>query len=359
MRRGPPGCCDEEMTVPGDWAVRRPRPAPRRLGVRVRERQLPRHRRHRRGRARAAPRAGPRLPGCRDAAARAADWIVGMQSRTAAGGRSTPTTPGPLHRAAVLRLRRGHRPADGRRDRPRGRDARPATGCAGSGAGAAGPGMAARTTRSPTARGSAAGASTTSTGPGPPCPLSSPPGCRPDATRRRRAVAAGCSSTRTPTAAGARTCAPTSSRAGAAGARPPPPRPPGRCWRCWPPGEQERAGRGARRWLTSNQTPGRRLGRALVHGHRVSRGLLPQLPPVPARLPAQRARPLPPDAIAAGVSRILVVTALRTERAALRGHVAGAMLARTGMGPDRAARWRPGPGSPVWTARSSRGSRAD
>lgn len=38
-----------------------------------------------------------------------------------------------------------------------------------------------------------------------------------------------------------------------------------------------------------------------------------------------------------------MVTALRTERAALRGHVAGAMLARTGMGPDRAARWRPGP----------------
>jgi len=42
------------------------------------------------------------------------------------------------------------------------------------------------------------------------------------------------------------------------------------------------------------------------------------------------------------VSRTLVVTALRTERAALHRHVAGAALARTGMGPDRAGRWRPG-----------------
>ena len=42
------------------------------------------------------------------------------------------------------------------------------------------------------------------------------------------------------------------------------------------------------------------------------------------------------------MSRTLVVTALRTERAALHRHVAGATLARTGMGPDRAGRWRPG-----------------
>lgn len=39
------------------------------------------------------------------------------------------------------------------------------------------------------------------------------------------------------------------------------------------------------------------------------------------------------------MSRTLVVTALRTERAALSGHVAGATLARTGMGPDRARGW--------------------
>jgi 4-hydroxy-3-methylbut-2-enyl diphosphate reductase len=37
--------------------------------------------------------------------------------------------------------------------------------------------------------------------------------------------------------------------------------------------------------------------------------------------------------------RTLVVTALRTERAALTRHVAGAELARTGMGPDKARRW--------------------
>ncbi len=42
------------------------------------------------------------------------------------------------------------------------------------------------------------------------------------------------------------------------------------------------------------------------------------------------------------MSRTLVVTALRVERAALHRHVAGAALARTGMGPDRAGRWRPG-----------------
>jgi len=39
------------------------------------------------------------------------------------------------------------------------------------------------------------------------------------------------------------------------------------------------------------------------------------------------------------MSRTLVVTALRTERLALLGNVAGAVVARTGMGPDRAARW--------------------
>ena len=40
---------------PGDWPVRRPDTGPGRLGVRVRQRQLPRHRRHRRGGAGAAP----------------------------------------------------------------------------------------------------------------------------------------------------------------------------------------------------------------------------------------------------------------------------------------------------------------
>ena len=45
----------EEIHGPGDWQVRRPQHGARRLGVRVRQRQLPRHRRHRRGGAGAAP----------------------------------------------------------------------------------------------------------------------------------------------------------------------------------------------------------------------------------------------------------------------------------------------------------------
>ena len=48
----------------GDWAVRRPRARARRLGLRVRQRRLPRHRRHRRGRARAAPGRAPGPAGC-------------------------------------------------------------------------------------------------------------------------------------------------------------------------------------------------------------------------------------------------------------------------------------------------------
>src|SRR5271169_6017671 len=86
----------------------------------------------------------------------------------------------------------------------------------------------------------------------------------------------------------------------------------------------------------------RRLGRGPVHGDRLPRRLLHQLRDVPARVPDQRTRTLPSAAPAAGVSRTLVVTALRTERAALHRHVAGAALARTGMGPDRARRWRAG-----------------
>jgi 4-hydroxy-3-methylbut-2-enyl diphosphate reductase len=41
------------------------------------------------------------------------------------------------------------------------------------------------------------------------------------------------------------------------------------------------------------------------------------------------------------MSRTLVVTALRTERAALYRHVAGAVLECSGMGADRARRWSP------------------
>ena len=46
------------------------------------------------------------------------------------------------------------------------------------------------------------------------------------------------------------------------------------------------------RWLARDAAGRRHLGRALVHRHRLPRRLLHQLPPVPAGLPGQRARPL-------------------------------------------------------------------
>ena len=68
----------EEITVPGDWSVRRPELAPGGLGLRVRQRQLPRHRRHRRGRARPRP---DRRADAAGAVDRAVAWIEGMQCR--------------------------------------------------------------------------------------------------------------------------------------------------------------------------------------------------------------------------------------------------------------------------------------
>ena len=56
--------------------------------------------------------------------------------------------------------------------------------------------------------------------------------------------------------------------------------------------EREAIERGVR-WLADTQRAGRELGRAAVHRDRLPRRLLHQLPPVPAGLPGQRARPLP------------------------------------------------------------------
>ena len=95
-----------------------------RLPVRVRERQLPRRRRHGRRRARAAARRdGDRR---RRRADRGARLVARHAERAAAAGaRSTSTTRASLPlQAAVLRLRRGHRPAERRRDRAHGRAAR-------------------------------------------------------------------------------------------------------------------------------------------------------------------------------------------------------------------------------------------
>ena len=99
----------------------------------------------------------------------------------------------------------------------------------------------------------------------------------------------------------------------------------------------------------------RRLGRAVVHRHRLSRRLLHQLPPLPARLPGQRARPLR----ARGRAMSLTVLApLGLEARALRRGLSGldVDIVRTGMGPARsraaAARHgrRPGGGGPLAVA---------
>ena len=110
----------------------------RRLGVRVRQRLLPRRRRHRRGGARAAARRASRRRARRAAAidARRSRWIEGMQSRAAAGAPSTPTTPRGAARAALLRLRRGDRPAERRRHRARRSRCSPRCGLADAEAGA-------------------------------------------------------------------------------------------------------------------------------------------------------------------------------------------------------------------------------
>ena len=170
---------DPSLTRAARWVLGRGDPRPgrlagapagrrrRRLGVRVRQRQLPRHRRHRRGGARAAP--GRPTP------SRAAiDRGAGLAGRDAVQGRRLGRVrrgqhPQARQQAAVLRLRRGHRPALGRRDRAhrggvrrRGAGRRagraPRRGLAAAGAG------------DRTGRGSAAGARTTSTAPAPWCP---------------------------------------------------------------------------------------------------------------------------------------------------------------------------------------------
>ncbi len=147
--------------------------------------------------------------------------------RTAVGAPSTSTTP--------ARSPTGCRSATSARSSTRRRRTSPRTSSRCS------PSRASPTTRAPgaassgcspnrsrTARGSAAGASTTSTAPGPSYRRSPRPGS-PARTRRSGARSAGWRPYRTTTAAGARTCAPTSTpRSGAAGAPRPPRRRPGR-----------------------------------------------------------------------------------------------------------------------------------
>ena len=70
------------------------------------------------------------------------------------------------------------------------------------------------------------------------------------------------------------------------------------------------------RWLVETQRPRRRLGRAVLHRHRLPRRLLPQLPPVPGRLPGDGARPRSSET--RDDATLLVLAPLRVEQALLR-----------------------------------------
>ena len=263
----------EEVTQRGDWAVARPRPGARRLGVRVRQRQLPRRRRHRRGRARAAPRAPTADGDPRHRGARSSGRGAGCEGMQSVGGgwgafdadntRSLVRELPFLDFGEVIDEPSADVTAHARRDARGARAARHARRAA-RGALADRPAGARRLVvralgRQPRLRHRRRGA-----------------GADRGRGRRPRSSAsaarcAGWRTTRTRTAAGARTRAPTTIRAGSAAARAPPRRPPGRCSRCTPPASA-RAALAARRALArEHPARGRRLGRAAVHRHRASR----------------------------------------------------------------------------------------
>ena len=259
---------------------------------------------------------------------------------TAAGAPSTPTTPATLveklpfcdfgavidppsadvtaHVVEMLAARRAGRRRAGA--------ARRRTGCS--------------TRRSPTARGSAAGAPTTSTAPARWCRRWSRPASTArlaaDPARRR----AGWTSTRTTTAAGARTCAPTTTRPGSAAARRPPSQTAWALLALLAAGDRapRRSSAGV---ALAGRDPARRrrLGRGPLHRHRLPGRLLHQLRDVPA---ASSRSARSGRYVERGAERVdrarpgcVVVTALRTE-------YAGA--ARTGRRRCRVVRVRHGAG---------------
>ena len=155
----------EEVTVTGDWAVRRPGLAPGGWAfefandnypdiddtAEVVARSAP-------GRHRSRPGRGRRLPAGRSLDRRHAEPRRGM------GRLRRRQRQQPRRRSPLLRLRGGHRPSDRGRDRPRHRDARPGAARTNRRAAPeASPGCL--TTRSQMAPGGGDGASTTCTGP--------------------------------------------------------------------------------------------------------------------------------------------------------------------------------------------------
>ena len=180
-------------------------------------------------------------------ASAACAWTLGMQSRDGGWAAFDADNTSATHRqAAVLRLRRGHRPAERRRHRARRRDARAPS--------------AAPTPRRPVAGvqwlldaqepdGSWFGrwGANYVYGTGAVVPALVAAGVARGLGAGRAGRSAGWSGTRTPTAAGVRTCAPTSTRPGTGAAIRPPRRPPGRCSRCSRPASTRApSGRGVR-----------------------------------------------------------------------------------------------------------------
>ena len=204
-------------------------------------------------------------------------------------------------RAPVPGLRRGDRRAERRRDRARGRDARRARAAPTRPPRGAGVRWLLDQPGGRRAPGSGAGASTTSTAPAPLCRRWSPPASTPRDAVHPRAPCAGSSATRTRTAAGARTRAPTTIRAWIGRG------PSTASQTAWALlalhaagralGEALERGRGLARGTPAAR---RRLGRAAVHRHRLPVRLLHQLPPLPAHLPGDGARPLPGAVAGAG-----------------------------------------------------------
>ena len=169
-------------------------------------------------------------------------------------------------------------------------------------------------------------------------------GVRPARAREhRRGGRAGSRACRTPAAASARTCAPTATAPGAGAASRRPRRPRGRCSASTPPAPaRARRPRVRVRWLVETQLPDGGWDEPLLHGHRLPWRLLPQLPPLPRRLPGDGARPR--SSGRPRESSLLVLAPLRVEQLAL-GPTPGARVLRTGMGPARARlarRARPG-----------------
>ena len=312
-----------------------------RLGVRVRQRRLPRHRRHRRGRAGAATASRTTLPGVEAAVERGIAWVDRHAvARRRLGRLRRRQHPPPGREAAVLRLRRGDRPAVGRRHRARRRDARRTAGwrdaeparrgvrwlldaqeADGSwfgrwganyvyGTGAVVPALVAAGVEPRLDRRSGA-----------PCA-----GCERAPERRRRLGRGPALLRRRRVARPGRVDA-VADRVGAAR-------------RCWPSTPTPTAVERGIAWLVRHPAARRRLGRGPLHRHRLPRRLLHQLRDVPAGVPAQRARPVSElrrrsSAMTANAG-LLVVTALRSEYAALR---------RPGARRDRRAlRHGPGPG---------------